>query len=193
MLTILIALLSPSLAAVALIISVLSFRISQQALGVSQQALKVGQRAYIYSKIKIQNANVKEYPNRWLFSIELINTGNTPARVAGITAKYEPESLPSVPDGWELGDLSKQTYVVGGKQLETVAFGSAMIDFPKPLPGHPPGGRLMPSVSVRYSYEDVFKEKHSDEAIKCQLMFDNGSLSQPRCSTISSDFSAVSE
>jgi hypothetical protein len=190
-LTILITLLSPSLAVVALIISVLGFRISQQALGVSQESLKVGQRAYIHAKIKIQNANVKEYPNRWLFSIEVINTGNTPARVTGITAKYEPESLPSVPDGWALGDVSQQTYVVGSKQSETVAFGSAMIDFPKPLPGYPPGGHLLPSVSVRYSYEDVFKEKHSDEAIKCQLMFDNGSISQPRCSTTSSDFSAA--
>jgi hypothetical protein len=192
--TILIGLLSALLAIVAVVFSALSIRISGQAVGISEQSLQVsekslivGQRAYVHAKLHTENAGVKEYPHRWLLGVELINTGNTPAKVTGVTAEYQPDHLPSIPEGWELGNVSQQTYVIGGKESEKVAFGSATIDFPKPLPGYPPGGHLLPSVSVHYLYTDVFNDTHSG-GIECDLVFDNGSISQPRCSTKSSDF-----
>src|SRR4029077_12775585 len=140
-----------------------ALRVSEQSLHVSERSLTVRQRAYIHAKLHAENAGVKEYPHRWLFSIELINTGNTPARVSGITGEFEPDNLPRVPDGWAIADVSQQTHVIGSKQSERVVFGSATIEFPKPLPGYPAGGQLLPSVSVKYSYEDVFKDTHSDE------------------------------
>jgi hypothetical protein len=137
--TILLGLLSPLLATFAVTVSILGYRISSRSLETSQKSLAVGQRAYVSIKNgrydeRSSQASKPPYLAPMVFSFELFNSGNTPARVDAITLEF------SILPGWR--DTADQPFA--GANGETVTL---------TLPDKP---QVEAHSSVIVSGEDIF-------------------------------------
>jgi hypothetical protein len=168
---ILLGIISPTIALVALYMSIRSFHISEAALNISdasvktgQQSMKIGQRAYV----TVTDSASAVVPSRGLFiglegkhritvidSLMLHNLGNTPASLKSVSV----DILPVYSD-----QLSTRTVtiglsgLIGPKEARAEKFSFVFIEHPQ---------RLMKSwrdpltVSYTLIYSDVFSEEHT--------------------------------
>lgn len=155
-----------------------SLRVSQESLRSNQQGLKIAQRAYLTARTPIFELaappNIAEDSRIILFGYDLTNVGNTPARINDVSVDVS-IPLPFVEQGAKYAHLERTFSTAETSIGRSVAGGDTTRLFHNVWINVSPyglevfrrgetGNMTWPIVTkVRISYADVFMELHEDE------------------------------
>jgi len=195
--TIVLGLLSPTLAIVALLMSYLSYRTAQNSFSLSEQSLQTGQRAYLQSAIEL-GAPIDEGDKIvWQVKVKLHNSGNTPA------SKRDKSTQLSVAPGQQSSDAldagakevvnavvwpsEDQDLTVGAKEDEEFDLGEIsskkevwQSNYRRYLSR---GRTLIFQISITVNYVDVFNLRHATTRICDYLPSDDSTMKLVGCSS----------
>lgn len=180
--TIAVGCLAPSLAIIALIVSL-------EGLRTSRESLRIGQRAYVQGRFTWQEDTPslmkKNGVTFWRLRVELANTGNSPAWIDGLVTSADcgnPSSrLRKCPDAISLYDGTSGQNTVGGKDKNVVEIGNLLCEKAMIADSHY-STIVLPPVTVQFSYRDVFGDVHKSNT-KCEFGFSDEKPYEGKCST----------
>jgi len=192
---ILLGCLSPSIAVVALILSVL-------ALKQSSDSFKIGQRAYVFGAFYLGDEvppSSEGATKQWRLGLSFNNTGSTPARITDVSLseecgkKAKPESLRTAGNAcyFDLYQDKIPPFVVGGRdvvkrEVGATSFTSLIVS----LTGAPRLTLGMQPLVATFSYQDVFHNTHQVK-VDCKFDLEHEALHQFYCENDGDDFSSI--
>jgi hypothetical protein len=171
--TIVIGILSPAIAIVAVYLSLNSLHVSREALDLNRRSMEIAQAAYVTATFYSQKQQREREGPVWHVGAELNNTGNTPATLSNIVVRQERGDNQVKP---LILRRSPSTIMIGGKE----SYKLIISDFFPQLDSSP-GFRSIIALaplgvlSLSFDYEDVFNRKRTVSA-RWNLIYSDGQM-----------------